>query len=355
MNDSMTKACPITLRRSRLPAVTSLFVALLLTACAGTETLAPVESRSTSAPVAPRGAEPAQASAVTPAPLPRPGYHVVKRGETLYSIALENGQDYREVARWNGLDNPNVIQVGQELRIAPPDTGMSVAPVTLPSIEVKPVAGQTPPAAASGGAAITPTPASPTQLSLKTTPKGGRVAYSPQALAELQKAPATPTPATPQAPTPPVAPVMTSSPAVPTAVSAPAAASAQDGKGGDEAVDWLWPTGGKLVATFNDNSSKGIDLAGNVGDPVLATAAGKVIYVGSDLRGYGNLVIIKHNSLYLSAYAHNSEVLVKEGAQVARGQKIAAVGMSDADRPKLHFEIRRQGKPVDPLKFLPKR
>ena len=115
---------------------------------------------------------------------------------------------------------------------------------------------------------------------------------------------------------------------------------------------------GKTIATFSeagDNANKGLDLAGKTGDPVLAAAAGKVVYAGSGLRGYGNLVIVKHDSTYLSAYAHNSKILVKEGDSVSRGQKIAEVGSSDADQPKLHFEIRKLGKPVDPLALLPNR
>lgn len=343
----------------------ALFVALswaMLAGCASTELAAPVESRTPAAPVR-AGAEEAVTTPAAPA-LPRPGYHIVKRGETLYSISLENGQDYREVARWNAIDNPNLIQVGQELRVLPPETGASVTPVQMPSISV---VASTPSASApqvvppATGATSAPLVAnSPTVV--KTEPKGGRVPYSPTILADLQKgAPVTAVSAPQPAPTKPVAPVVSSAPvAAPASQSAPVATSAASApvaetKSGDEAIDWLWPTNGKVIATFNDASNKGVDLAGNVGDPVLATAAGKVIYVGSDLRGYGNLVIIKHNNSYLSAYAHNSEVLVKEGLQVARGQKIAAVGQSDADRPKLHFEIRRQGKPVDPLKYLPKR
>jgi lipoprotein NlpD len=136
---------------------------------------------------------------------------------------------------------------------------------------------------------------------------------------------------------------------------APVPAPAADGE-----VDWAWPASGKLLATFTegggqDTATKGIDIAGKVGDPVLAAAAGKVVYVGNGLRGYGNLVIVRHNAAFLSAYAHNSRILVKEGQTVTRGQRIADLGNSDADQPKLHFEVRHQGKPVDPLKYLPAR
>lgn len=348
MKESLTRMSP----RAALAALSL----ALLAACASTEQAAPVESRT---PGAPARASVEEAAAPQAPSLPRPGYHIVKRGETLYSISLENGQDYREVARWNGIDNPSLIQVGQELRVTPPETGNSVTPVQMPSISVvssSPAAA--PDAMTAAPAALPPASASQAPGVLRTEPKGGRVAYSPTALADLQKGGPVATASGPQAT--PARPVAASAPAAVPAtqsapVAAPAASAPVEAKSGDDAIDWLWPTTGKVIATFNDASNKGVDLAGNVGDPVLATAAGKVIYVGSDLRGYGNLVIIKHNNSYLSAYAHNSEVLVKEGLQVARGQKIAAVGQSDADRPKLHFEIRRQGKPVDPLKYLPKR
>ena len=123
---------------------------------------------------------------------------------------------------------------------------------------------------------------------------------------------------------------------------------------GDDKVDWVWPAKGKVVTGFSEAASlKGIDIAGTSGQPVAASAGGKVVYAGTGLRGYGKLIIIKHNGTYLSAYAHNKEILVKEGQQVTRGQKIAEMGNTDADQVKLHFEIRRQGKPVDPLRYLP--
>ena len=120
-------------------------------------------------------------------------------------------------------------------------------------------------------------------------------------------------------------------------------------------VSWAWPSGGKVLAGFAEGTNKGVDISGKMGDPVLAAGDGKVVYSGSGLRGYGKLVIIKHDATFLSAYAHNNNILVKEGQSVSRGQKIAEMGNSDTDQVKLHFEIRRQGKPVDPLQYLPKR
>jgi len=122
----------------------------------------------------------------------------------------------------------------------------------------------------------------------------------------------------------------------------------------DNKIEWVWPASGKVIAGFSDSANlKGIDIAGKSGQPVVASAAGRVVYAGTGLRGYGKLIIVKHNSTYLSAYAHNRDILVKEGQQVGKGQKISEMGDTDADQVKLHFEIRRLGKPVDPAKYLP--
>jgi lipoprotein NlpD len=129
---------------------------------------------------------------------------------------------------------------------------------------------------------------------------------------------------------------------------------AQTGNG-DEDVAWIWPVQGTLIAGFDEAKNKGLDISGNAGDPVMASADGRVVYAGAGLRGYGNLVILKHNNTFLTAYAHNQKLFVKEDQSVRKGQKIAEMGSSDAERVKLHFEIRRQGKPVDPAKYLPAR
>jgi lipoprotein NlpD len=141
--------------------------------------------------------------------------------------------------------------------------------------------------------------------------------------------------------------------AKPAAAPAPTSASAPSAN--DEGLGFAWPASGTVVAGFDEAKNKGLDIAGKAGDPVLAAADGQVVYAGAGLRGYGNLIILKHNNTFLTAYAHNQALLVKEDQKVRKGQKIAEMGKTDADRVKLHFEIRRQGKPVDPAKYLPAR
>ena len=181
---------------------------------------------------------------------------------------------------------------------------------------------------------------------LKREPKAGKLPYSDQALAQAQgqaKAGETAAPAAAMEVKPEAKPE-----------PKPEVKPAEPALAGDE-LPWIWPAKGQLIGTFSEGGSKGVDIAGKLGDPVIAAADGKIVYSGTGLRGYGKLVIIKHNTTYLSAYAHNQTILVKEGQSVTRGQKIAEMGNSDADQVKLHFEVRRQGKPVDPLKYLPPR
>ncbi len=237
----------------------------------------------------------------------KPGYYAVRPGDTIRRIGTETGQRWQDIARWNNLDNPDQIEVGQVLRVIPP-AGAAGAVATAP-----------------------PAPATTT-----TNP--------PVATAPTVAAATTPTVTPPPANVPVKPPVTTSS-------VAPAAAAA-----GDEDVGWIWPTShGSLIAGFDEAKNKGLDISGKTGDPVLAAADGRVVYAGAGLRGYGNLIILKHNNTYLTAYAHNQTLLVKEDQSVQKGQKIAEMGNSDADRVKLHFEIRRQGKPVDPARYLPAR
>ncbi len=324
--------------------------AILIASACTTTVPAPVESRAPSGTVA----------VVAPAApaVPRPGYHVVKPGETLYSISHQYERDYRTIAEWNEIADPSVIKVGQEIRVVPLAELEGARPVESGApLESIPVAGaprlESVPVGAGGettAGVTSPVPPPQPGGPRKTEPKGGRVAYSAEAWKDL-------TQPQPSASAPVVTPgVAVSAPAAKPPVP-PVAASvpAEQAVNAVGELSWSWPGNGRIIGTFNDSTNKGVDLAGNVGDAVLAAASGRVVYVGSGLRGYGNLVIVKHNDTYLSAYAHNSEILVKEGQAVQRGQKIAALGSSDADRPKLHFEIRRQGKPVDPLKYLPTR
>jgi lipoprotein NlpD len=286
-------------------------VAVAFAGCAS-HAPAPVVDRGTDVAALPSSSASASADVVE---VP-PGHYLVKRGDNLLRISLDHGQDYREVAAWNKLDDPNKINAGQLLRVVPPeDAAVAV---------VKPVA---PPQA------IDTAPVAVGML--KREPKAGTQPYSDEALLRLQRGEGMPQPS----------PAKTGKllPEEPPAEVMPAA------------LEWSWPNGGKLIAPFTEANNKGIDLAGNAGDAVLAAAPGKVVYAGSGLRGYDKLVIVKHDATFLSAYAHNNSILVKEGQSVTRGQKIAEVGNTDADQIKLHFEIRRQGKPVDPLQYLPKR
>jgi lipoprotein NlpD len=262
---------------------------------------APVEDRTAAGPTAP-----AVAVAVKPPPgfenAGKPGYYTVKPGDTLIRIGLESGQSHKDITRWNALDNPNKIEVGQVLRVIQPqgDTAVAVA---------KPVSSGT----------------------VTTT-----------AIASAAAVPAKPASAAASAPGP--------APAVAPAKATPAPALVT---GADDELGWIWPGKGGVIAEFDEVKNKGVDIAGTAGDSVIAAADGKVVYAGAGLRGYGNLIILKHNNTYLTAYAHNQSLLVKEDQAVKKGQKIAEMGSSDTDRVKLHFEVRRQGKPVDPLRYLP--
>lgn len=306
---------------------------LALTACVSETHQAPIQERS-EVIRQPQAVAPVAAPKPAPAPLTREaheGQYAVQAGDTLYSIALAFGQDYRDIARWNGLDDQAHLQVGQTLRVEPPaqETAAAVAsPIALaPStkLETRPLAAgdliTSPPASE----AATPPTASP------ATPPAGALA-----------APSAGSPTTPNQAT---------------AIPGPAALATTDNKAAAVESDnvWAWPTTGKVVERFDEAHNKGIDIGGNVGDPVYAASDGQVVYSGSGLPGYGKLVIIKHTDDYVSAYAHNNEILVTQGQAVKRGQRIADLGMTDASSPRLHFEIRRRGTPVDPLAYLPPR
>lgn len=273
----------------------------LAAGCSTTTRQAPVVER----PVTAAPARPAPAQAEEAPKQDERGMYTVRKGDTLLRIALDFGQNYRDLVTWNNLANPDDIKVGQVLRVSQPQGERNA------SVQTQPV--PMPPSAS---------------VPRKTEPRADKTPYS-----EGKVATATP-PAT--------------APATPPAPATPAA--------GDEArLSWMWPSEGRVIATFDDGRNKGIDIAGRMGQPVVAAGSGKVMYAGSGIRGYGNLVIVKHSNSLLSAYAHNRKIVVKEGDNVSRGQVIAEMGDSDADAVKLHFEIRQQGKPVDPTRFLPVR
>jgi lipoprotein NlpD len=296
-------------------------VVLSLVGCAShTQQRAPVEDRSRSS---------SSGSASAPRVLPgaenagKPGYYTVKPGDTLIRVSLETGQNWRDLATWNNLDNPNLIEVGQVLRVvAPSDTTASAAsgtggpaatkPIASPRIEARAI-DPTKPGASSASGAAAASAAKPGA----SAASGITVAASPPA-------------------------------------SSPEGKEPKDTRDSDE-PNWQWPANGPLLGGFEEGKRKGLAIGGKAGDPIFAAADGRVVYAGSGLRGYGNLVIIKHNAEYLTAYAHNQALLVKEDQAVRKGQKIAEMGSTDAERVQLHFEIRKQGKPVDPARQLPTR
>ncbi len=261
--------------RAGMWGVAALVTALVLSGCSSKGRLAPFADRSMGASRGTARVLPGAENAG------KPGYYTVKPGDTLIRISMDNGQSGRDIARWNNLTNPNLIETGQVLRVLPPQQELAVA--SKPTAVPMPSATSAQPAASQAASA----------------------------------------------------PVM---PAAPTAA--------------EDAISFQWPARGNLISGFDESKNKGLDIGGKAGDPVLASADGRVVYAGAGLRGYGNLIILKHNNTYLTAYAHNQALLVKEDQVIKRGQKIAEMGNSDADQVKLHFEIRRQGKPVDPAKYL---
>lgn len=241
------------------------------------------------APVVDRSATSAQAAAQRALPrgaenAGKPGFYTVRPGDTLMRISLNHGHSWRDLQVWNNLDNPDRIEVGQVLRVAPPESGAVASPVQPRS--------------------------------------------APQPSMQEQRTASAPTTTQPRPSNPP-----------PTTGAN---------------VNFIWPANGNVVSTFDASSNKGIGIAGRAGDPVMAAADGRVVYAGS-LRGYGNLIVINHNNTLWTAYAHNQALLVQEDQTVRQGQRIAEMGSSDSDVVKLHFEVRRQGTPVDPLTHLPRR
>lgn len=290
--------------------VAMMFMTAVLAGCASSEHRAPVYERAEAEKNA------AMANRSPREKDWRPNSYIVQKGDTLFSIAFNYGFDYHELAESNGIQDPGVISVGQEIRLFPnrARTATAVAPVVVKPIEIL----------------------------LKDQPKLVKYPYSEAAMAQIDKV---------QEQTTPVATTV----AKVESTARPDTATEDGADAGEEpALEWGLPTQGKLIGQFSESANrKGIDIAGQLGQPVMASASGKVVYSGSGLRGYGKLIIIKHNNTYLSAYAHNDKVLVKEGQAVSRGQKIAEMGKTDSKEVKLHFEVRRFGKPVDPGKYLP--
>lgn len=297
--------------RARVLGTSLLLTGFLVAGCSSRMTRAPVEDRGTAMATNPSQAPAAAAPSVESGS--RASTYVVKPGDTLIRIGLDTGQSWKDIARWNQIDNPNLIEVGQVLRVTAP--GSAAIAQATPGVVTRPIAPTT----------VTPV-----------------VVGSPAGASAESAQPAA-------VPLPPAA-----EPTVAAAASTPVTASGATAKADDGTV-FSWPSSGTVLAGFDEARNKGLDLSGKSGDPVDAAADGRVVYSGAGLRGYGNLIILKHSNTFLTAYAHNRTLLVKEDQTVRRGQKIAEMGNTDTDRVKLHFEIRRQGKPVDPSKYLPSR
>ena len=314
-----------------------LVASLLLSGCSTTQPPVPVVDR-------------VKADAVQPAKPVEPSttenqVYVVQKGDTLFGIALAHGIDFKKLMEWNDITDPKSLKPGQKINLSMPDKGAQPTLFALPqqpeTVTIEP-----------GQSSVNPVVPVPQESSpavpggkVITTPKALKLPYSEQNVARLQYPANTPAPAVP--PSPPATAEKNSKIEV-----APQPETTLPDKATNSVADWIWPTTGKLLSSFSKNS-KGVKISGQAGQPILASAAGEVVYSGHGLRGYGNLIIIKHDNTFLSAYAHNSKLLVKEGEAVVKGQKIAEMGNTDTDTIQLHFEIRKNGKPVDPLQYLP--
>lgn len=317
------------LRRHRGPTWAWLGLSLaLLAGCAQFQAPSPIESRKVGA-AKPADQRTASGRALADlAPVPE-GFYRVRRGDTLVGIALEHGVDWRELSQWNQIDNPNRIDVGQVLRVREPKPERPASSNTLAQSE--------------------PIQSRPSTMQIR--PLEGRPVASGMSSDQPPAANETITEVAPA-----VEPGLPAAPADPTMVaSAPTSVPEQAVTPLVTNLRWGWPANGQVITGFSDGGSKGIAIAGAPGEAVFSAEQGRVVYSGNGLRGYGNLVIVKHPDDFITAYAHNRSILVKEGQTVKRGQKIAELGMSDADKPMLHFEVRRGGKPIDPMSVLPSR
>ena len=321
----------ILIKRVVSPYLLMAFLSLLLAACVEMPANAPIDDRTNPIKPNPIKTDPLKTDPlkseqkpgepVKPAELiaDKPGFYTVRQGDTLLRIAQQFNQNLRDLVDWNKLSNANTIKVGQSLRVQRPE-GMQVSTVQLDSgIETRPLNSNS----------STPQPTqNPVSGLAKSGPLGNKIPYSDQALADLQRAEA-------------------GSPARGLeAQRKPAETKTITGR-------FIWPTDGAVVQTFEE-SKKGIDIAGQAGQPIVAAADGTVLYA-KNMRGYGNLIILDHTDGIVSAYAHNKTILVREGQGVKKGQKIAEMGDADSDVFKLHFEIRQLGKVIDPVPLLPLR
>lgn len=301
----------------------------LLSGCAGTpDARAPVEERR---PV-PKVAKPVVAE-------PESNFYVVQKGDTLNRIAATHKLTVKDLVAWNELPDPNKVEVDQRLRIVPPRSVAQTSPATTGPATAAPVA----PVAPLESRPLSPEPGQPAPTNVvnaKHEPLAGKQPYSELALAKAKAADSGTVATQPGG----SGPAATQPDVKPETKPKPAASA-----------EWAWPAGGKVVRGFDGKANKGVDIAGKVGEPVLAVGAGKVAYAGSGLPGYGKVLIIKHNAHSLTVYGNNNQLLVKEGQTVTQGQKIAEMGKGDGDGGRLHFEIRQDSKPVDPLQFLPTR
>jgi lipoprotein NlpD len=333
-----------------LPLLTAMAAAMLLAACSTMRSSVVVEPPT-------GGYSPPVAHARTP--IPGGSYQVVK-GDTLYSIAFRNGVDFRDLAQWNGISAPYTIWPGQWLKLQVSGTVVS-APSAPPPVVPVHVAGAAtsmpapapvahphaaPPSTIATAPAFEPVV---TPATASTTAKVTNTAAPAPATSVAPAVAATATTVVPVAGVPAPSPATVPPPAkVPVAAAGPSRTAS--------GVTWRWPAQGSLIKRFQSGDSiPGVEIAGNTGDSVRAAADGVVVYSGNGLVGYGELVIIKHNDSFLSAYGHNSKRLVKEGQRVSAGQQIAEMGSSGATRSELEFQIRKDGNPVDPLGYLPPR
>jgi len=324
-----------------------LAASLLLAACGTMRSSVVVE------PAAGNGYDNHVASAVAPARTPIPGgSYVVVKSDTLYSIAFRKGVDFRDLAQWNGIAAPYTIWPGQRLTLSPSGRTVATQATKVPR---------------ASSLAVVPAPPHPTTtapvfepVTVPTTTTTATPTIATTASTTMTAPPVT-------APVKPAVPAVTATTAiVPVAgVPAPAPATvppptptpvATGASRAVSGVNWRWPADGSLLSRFQSGDAiPGIEIAGKSGDPVRAAADGVVVYSGNGLVGYGELVIIKHNESFLSAYGHNRKRLVKEGQRVSAGQQIAEMGSTGATRNELEFQIRKDGNPVDPLGYLPPR